>query len=151
ILRRSEIGHIAVDEQLAGVESDNRICRHAAIGTADPEITGRLLAFEAPEEVTILRGHTRCPGAIPLLQVVRCQSIHVFAGNKHYRVTYLVRRECCYRVPRAKANREFVARPRTEQMNPPAAIGFGRSTPGRHRPKARVGEEFGASRERPAS
>src|SRR5262249_15112350 len=79
--------------QLAGVESDNRIRGHAAIGTADPEIMGRLLAFEAPEEVRILRGHTRCPGAIPFLQVVRCQSIHVLAGNKCYRVTYLVRRE----------------------------------------------------------
>src|SRR5262245_23123921 len=90
---------------------------------------GRLLAFEAPEEVRILRGHTRGPGAIPFLQVVRCQSIHGLAGNKHCRVTYLVRRECCYRVPRAKAIREFVARPRTEQMNPPAAIGFGRPTP----------------------
>src|SRR5258708_37045865 len=30
--RRSEIGDIAVYEQLGGVESDNRICRHAAIG-----------------------------------------------------------------------------------------------------------------------
>jgi len=46
VLRRSEIGHIAVDEQLAGVESDNRICRHVAIGAADPEIMRRLLAFE---------------------------------------------------------------------------------------------------------
>src|SRR5262249_61506536 len=89
--------------------------------------------------------------AIPLLQVVRCQSIHVFAGNKHYRVTYLVRRECCNRVPRAKATREFVARPRTEQMNSPAAIGFGRSPQWHHRSKARVCEEFVASRERPAS
>src|SRR6516162_9923729 len=66
---------------------------------------GRLLAFEAPEEVRILRGHTRCPGAIPFLQVVRCQSIHVLAGNKRYRVTYLVRRECRYWVPQAKATR----------------------------------------------
>jgi hypothetical protein len=47
------------------------------------------LAFEAPEEVRILRGHTRCPGAIPFLQVVRCERIHVLARNKPYRVTYL--------------------------------------------------------------
>src|SRR5215475_13104549 len=49
--------------------------------------------------------------------------------RKYYRATYLVRRECCYRVPRAKTTREFVTRPGTEQMNSPAAIGFGRSIP----------------------
>jgi hypothetical protein len=54
ILRRSEIGHIAVYEQLAGVEANNRIRRHAAIRAADPEISRRLLAFEATEEVGIL-------------------------------------------------------------------------------------------------
>src|SRR5262249_33291961 len=90
ILGRSEIGHIAVYEQLAGVEPDDRICRHAAIGAADPEIIGRLLAFESSEEFRIIRGHTRCPGAIPFLQVVKCQSIHVLPGINVYRVTYLV-------------------------------------------------------------
>jgi hypothetical protein len=65
ILRRSEIGHIAVYEQLARVEANYRIRRHAAIGAADPQIARRLLAFEATEEIRILRCHPRCPGAIP--------------------------------------------------------------------------------------
>ena len=50
ILRRGEIGHIAVYEQLAGVEANNRSGRHTAIGAADPEIARRLLVFEATEE-----------------------------------------------------------------------------------------------------
>src|SRR5215469_8498349 len=76
ILRRSEIGDVAVDEQLAGVEPDNGIRRHSAIGAADPEIMGRLLAFEPPEEVRILRDHPRGPGAVSLFQVVK-QIVHV--------------------------------------------------------------------------
>jgi hypothetical protein len=76
ILRRSEIGHIPVYEQLAGVEANNRIRRHSAIGAADPEIRRRLLAFETTEEVRILRCHARCPGAIPFLQTIGSQNIH---------------------------------------------------------------------------
>src|SRR6266853_440281 len=57
ILRRSEIRHVAMYEQLAGVEVNNRIRRHSAIGAADPEIRRRLLSFETPEEVRILRSH----------------------------------------------------------------------------------------------
>src|SRR6202022_1781792 len=53
ILRRSEIGHTAVYEQLAGVEANNRIRRHATIGAADPEILRCLLALGATEEVRI--------------------------------------------------------------------------------------------------
>src|SRR4051812_1625954 len=76
ILRRSEIGDIAVYEQLTGVEANNRIRRHAAIGAADPEIPRRLLAFEPAEEAGILLCHPRCPGAIPFHQIIRSQSIH---------------------------------------------------------------------------
>jgi hypothetical protein len=46
-----------VYEQLARVEANYRIRRHAAIGAADPEIARRLLAFEATEEVGRVIGH----------------------------------------------------------------------------------------------
>ena len=77
ILWRSEICYIAVYEQLAGIEADNRIRRHAAVGAADPEIGRRLLALEATEEAGILRCHPRRPGAIPFLQAIGSQNIHM--------------------------------------------------------------------------
>jgi hypothetical protein len=80
ILRRSEIGHIAVYEQLAGIEADDRIRRHAAIGAADPQIMGCLLAFEPPEEIGVFRDHPRCPGAVSFLEV--SQSVHVLPERK---------------------------------------------------------------------
>jgi len=41
-------------EQLARIEANNRIRRHAAIGAADPEIVRCLLPFEAAEEIRVL-------------------------------------------------------------------------------------------------
>ena len=53
VLRRREVGDVAVDEELAGIEVDDLVRRHAAVGAADPEIFRRLLAHEPPEEARI--------------------------------------------------------------------------------------------------
>src|SRR5579872_1131043 len=50
VLRRGEIGDVAVNEQLAGIEADDFVCRYAAVRATDPEIFGRLLASEPFEE-----------------------------------------------------------------------------------------------------
>jgi hypothetical protein len=76
VLRRSQIGHIPMDEQLAGIEINNRVRRDTAVGAADPKIARRLLPLEAAEEARVLRYHPRCPGAIALLQPIRSQSVH---------------------------------------------------------------------------
>ena len=55
VLRRGEVGDVAVHEQLAGIEPDDFVGRHAAVGAADPEIFGRLLAFQAAEEAGVGR------------------------------------------------------------------------------------------------
>ncbi len=70
ILRRREIGDVAVDEQLAGIEIDDLVRRHAAVGAADPEIFGRLLAFEAAKEVAVLGDLALCPLAIVGFEIV---------------------------------------------------------------------------------
>ena len=47
VLRRREIGDVAVDEELAGIEVDDLVGGHPAVGAADPEIFRRLLAVRA--------------------------------------------------------------------------------------------------------
>ncbi len=39
-----DVGHVAVHEDLAGQQADDLVGRHAAVGTADPEVFGALLA-----------------------------------------------------------------------------------------------------------
>ena len=53
VLRRGEIGDVAVDEQFAGTDTDDLVRGDAAIGTADPEILRRLLAFQPLEEFRV--------------------------------------------------------------------------------------------------
>ncbi|MCY1402922.1 hypothetical protein D9M71_180840 [compost metagenome] len=47
------VGHVAVNEQVAGQHTHDFIGRYARIGTADPEEFGRLLASKLGEEVWI--------------------------------------------------------------------------------------------------
>src|SRR5579864_207340 len=46
ILRWSEVCNIPVHEEFARVEAHNLVRRYAAVGTADPQVFGRLLPFE---------------------------------------------------------------------------------------------------------
>src|SRR5258706_2223347 len=54
VLRRRQVGDVAVDEHLAGVEIADLVGGHAAVRAADPQILGRLLAEQALEEPGIL-------------------------------------------------------------------------------------------------
>ena len=64
VLRRREIGDVAVDEQLAGIETDDLVGGHAAVGAADPQIFRRLLALQPAEEAGVGRDHAGRPGAV---------------------------------------------------------------------------------------
>ena len=55
VLRRGEVRDIAVDEKLARIEIHDLVRGHAAVGAADPQILGRLLAFEPTEEIGVGR------------------------------------------------------------------------------------------------
>ena len=47
------VGDVAVHEELAGHQADDLVGRHAAVGTADPQVGGRLLRGERLEEVGV--------------------------------------------------------------------------------------------------
>ena len=45
ILRRGQVGDVAVHEEFAGIEVDDLVGGYPAVGAADPQILRRLLAF----------------------------------------------------------------------------------------------------------
>ena len=45
---------VAVDEELARQQADDLVGRHAAVGAADPQVLGRLLARKLGEELRVL-------------------------------------------------------------------------------------------------
>src|SRR5882762_10114925 len=53
ILRRGEIGDIAMDKQLAGVQAHDLIRRYPTVGAADPQIVWPLLTLESFEEAGV--------------------------------------------------------------------------------------------------
>jgi hypothetical protein len=59
-----DIGDIAMDEHFAGQQIDELGSWHAAIGTANPEVAGRLLFSEALKEGRVLSGHACSPGLV---------------------------------------------------------------------------------------
>src|SRR5262249_7417265 len=65
-----EVRDVAVHEELAGQQVDDLVRRHAAIRAPDPEVAGRLLQGEPPEEVAVRRGHGARPRAIALEELV---------------------------------------------------------------------------------
>ena len=61
---------IPLPEVLARIEIDDLIGRDPAVGTADPEVFGGLLAFKAAEEVAIRLDLALCPGTVVGFQMV---------------------------------------------------------------------------------
>lgn len=51
---RCLVGHIAVHEQLSGLEADDLVGRHSGVRTADPEVLGLLQSEQAGEELRVL-------------------------------------------------------------------------------------------------
>ncbi len=70
VLGRGQIGDIAMDEQLAGIQIDDLIGRHAAVGAADPEIFRGLLARQPAEEIRIRPDDARGPGPVSRFQIL---------------------------------------------------------------------------------
>src|SRR5229473_4131149 len=88
ILRRREVGDVSVHEDLAGIDVHNLIGRHPAIGTSDPQVLGRLLAFEPVEKAGVTRNHPCRPGAVVCFQVVQHDALTKlerddFSSNRH--------------------------------------------------------------------
>ena len=59
-----DIGHVAMDEQLARHQPDDFVGRDPAIRAPDPEVSGRLLVGEGREEARPPLFGRRGPGAI---------------------------------------------------------------------------------------
>src|SRR5262245_4485185 len=76
ILRRREIGDIAVDEQLSGIKAHDRVRGYAAVGAANPQILWRLLSFEAPKKVRVLCEQPRRSRTIAVFQVIQRGTIY---------------------------------------------------------------------------
>ncbi len=70
-----DVGDVAVDEQLAGRQAQQFIRRHAAVGTADPQVLGRLLRGQRAEERWVLGHHGTGPVAVALEQFLGGQAL----------------------------------------------------------------------------
>ena len=73
------VGHVAVDEHLARVQTQDLVGRHARIGAADPQIARRLLLGQAFEEARIVLADPVGP-----VQVV-AQQVFEIAHARDYR------------------------------------------------------------------
>ena len=92
VLRGSEVGDVAVHEQLAGIEVDDLVGRHPAVGAADPQIFRRLLAFEPPKEAGVVGDHSLRPSAIVGLEVLQhpARIAPALASHKPTRVAVVI-------------------------------------------------------------
>ncbi|HSP63041.1 MAG TPA: hypothetical protein VLQ90_08680 [Pyrinomonadaceae bacterium] len=64
-----DISHVAVHKHFAGYQSDNLVCRHAAVRATNPEIMRRLLGRQPAKKIGILPRHVCSPGAIVFEQL----------------------------------------------------------------------------------
>jgi hypothetical protein len=69
-----DVGHVAVNEELAWQEPDDLVGWHAAVRAPDPEVVRHLLRDEAREEVGCLGEPLRGPPPVVLEQVL--QRVH---------------------------------------------------------------------------
>src|SRR5262249_10348379 len=70
ILRRRQIGNVAMNEQFARIEPDDFVGWDTAVRAPDPKIFRRLLAGETLEETRIRRRLCGGPGSIVCLQMI---------------------------------------------------------------------------------
>jgi hypothetical protein len=75
VLRGCEIGDVAVHEQLTGIEADDLVRGHPAVGASDPQILGRMLSLEPAEEAFVGGDLAPCPVAIVGLQMIEHDAI----------------------------------------------------------------------------
>lgn len=67
---RDDVRDVSVDENLAGHETNDLVCRNSAVRTSDPEIGRSLLLREIGEELGVLLAHLACPIAIAFEEVL---------------------------------------------------------------------------------
>ena len=72
-----DVGDVAMDEDFAGEQAADFIGRDAAVGAADPEISGRLLAREGGKEFGIAAANVLGPGEVSLEE-----EVEVVHGNQ---------------------------------------------------------------------
>ena len=65
-----QVGDVAMHEHLAGVEADDLVGRHAAVGAADPQKARRLLPRQPAEELGVVIDALLGPGAVVGKQAV---------------------------------------------------------------------------------
>jgi hypothetical protein len=77
-----DIGDIAVDEQFPRQKPDNLVGGYAAVGTAYPQIGGRLLVGKLDEEFGILLPDAASPCLVVLKEMIqRSHKRDVFGGQ----------------------------------------------------------------------
>jgi hypothetical protein len=59
-----QVGHIAVNEHFARVESDDLVGWHAAVRATDPEVFGGLLLSKLFKKPGALQAHALSPGTV---------------------------------------------------------------------------------------
>jgi hypothetical protein len=69
VARMHDIGDVAMDENIPGIEVQHVVGGDAAVGTAEPEITRRLLLRHADEECRIFLRLTLRPAHVAVQQV----------------------------------------------------------------------------------
>lgn len=79
IIEGNDVRHIAMNEKLSGQQTNDFVRRHAAVGAANPQISGRLLLGKLLEESRIGGRHLRNP--VPIVREEVLQFIH---GEKSY-------------------------------------------------------------------
>ena len=65
------IGNVAVDEQFSRQEPDNLIGGYATVGTAYPQIGGRLLVRKLDEEFRVLPSNALSPRLVVLKEMIQ--------------------------------------------------------------------------------
>ena len=71
-----EVRDVAMDEHLARREIHDLVRGHAAVGAADPQISGRLLIDQPREEVRLRLDLRLGPGPVLLQQVFEAPHSH---------------------------------------------------------------------------
>ena len=83
ILRRREIGDVAVHEEFARIKVHDLVGWNPAIGAADPQVLGRLLPFQALEKTRVGGNLALGPGPVACFQMVQHASRIAPTASRH--------------------------------------------------------------------
>jgi len=83
IVRRHDVGHIAVDEQFARRQTDDFVRRNAAVGTTDPQVIRCLNVAKATEKPRIASGLPVRPLTVVGEQIVETRHTSMVAFQRN--------------------------------------------------------------------